>query len=93
MFLALSKGPAQGQQEKTLPVEATYLAWLDLREHVQVGDIQTFLLNEAKVAIHNGPVFAPDEQKPLYQGYVRVNFAMPRPILQEALERMARALG
>ncbi|WP_233554671.1 MalY/PatB family protein [Deinococcus cavernae] len=75
------------------PVEATYLAWLDLRTHAQTADIQNFLLNEAKVAIHNGPVFAPDAQKPLYQGFVRLNFATPRPILQDALERMAQALG
>lgn len=74
------------------PVEATYLAWLDLRDHPQAADLQNFLLSEAKVAIHNGPVFAPEAQKGLYQGYVRVNFATPRPILQEALERMAAAL-
>lgn len=78
---------------KFYPVEATYLAWLDLRGHAQAGDIQNFLLNEAKVALHNGPIFAPDEQKPLYQGFVRVNFALPRPLLQDALERLARALA
>ncbi|GAA5502486.1 cystathionine beta-lyase [Deinococcus xinjiangensis] len=75
------------------PVEATYLAWLDMRAYPQAGDIQNFLLDEAKVAIHNGPVFAHEEQKPLYQGFIRLNFATPRPILEDALERMAAALG
>ncbi len=74
------------------PVEATYLAWLDLRDHPQAADIQNFLLTEARVAIHNGPVFAPDALKPLYQGFIRLNFATPRPVLREALERMAGAL-
>lgn len=78
---------------KFYPVEATYLAWLDLRDHPQAGDIQNFLLNEARVAIHNGPVFAPETQKGLYQGFIRLNFATPRPVLQEALERMAAALA
>ncbi|WP_291424525.1 MalY/PatB family protein [Deinococcus sp.] len=74
-------------------VEATYLAWLDLRGHAEAGDIQNFLLKEGRVAIHNGPIFAPEEQQGEYQGFIRVNFAMPRPMLQEALERMAKALA
>lgn len=75
------------------PVEATYLAWLDLRAHPRAGDIKEFLLTEAKVAVHDGPVFAHDEQKRLFQGFIRLNFATSRPILQEALERMREALN
>ncbi|MBB5375030.1 cystathionine beta-lyase [Deinococcus metalli] len=73
--------------------EATYLAWLDLRDHPRAGDIQAFLLNEAKVAVHDGPVFAPEAQKAQYQGFVRLNFATSRAILTEALDRMATALN
>ena len=75
----------------TVP-EATYLAWLDLREHPEARRIQEFLLEEAKVAVHNGPTFAPGEQGAAYQGFVRLNFATSRAILTEALERIARAL-
>jgi cystathionine beta-lyase len=72
--------------------EATYLAWIDLREHPRAGDIQTFLLDEARIAVHDGPVFAPEAQKAQYQGFIRLNFATTRPILTEALTRMAAAL-
>lgn len=78
---------------KSHPVEATYLAWLDLRDHPKAGEIQKFLLDEAKVAIHNGPVFAPEGVRDQYQGYLRLNFATSRPILTDALDRMAAALG
>ncbi|SMB92662.1 MalY/PatB family protein [Deinococcus hopiensis] len=73
--------------------EATYLAWLDLRAHPRAEDIQKFLLEEARIAVHDGPVFAHAELKPEYQGFVRLNFATSRPLLIEALERMADALG
>lgn len=75
------------------PPEATYLAWLDLRAHPRAGDIQKFLLEEARIAVHDGPVFAPEDLKPRYQGFIRLNFATSRALLVEALERMARALG
>lgn len=78
---------------KFYPVQATYLQWLDLRAHPRAHDIQTFLLDEAKVAVHPGPLFAPDAQKSLYEGFVRVNFATSRPLLEEALTRMRDTLN
>lgn len=75
------------------PPEATYLAWLDLRAHPRAGDMQQFLLDEARIAVHNGPLFAPGELGTRYQGFVRLNFATSRALLIEALERMADALG
>lgn len=74
------------------PVESTYLAWLDLRGCPHAGNIQKFLLEEARVALHDGPTFAPEQFKPQTQGFVRLNFATSREILTEALERMRRAL-
>lgn len=73
--------------------EATYLAWLDLRAHPRADEMQQFLLDEARVAVHTGPLFAPEEVRSEYQGFVRLNFATSRPLLIEALERMAAALG
>lgn len=79
------------------PAEATYLAWLDLGDHPQVEanaqDRQSFLVQQAKVALNSGQMFAPEALKPLYRGFVRLNFATPRPLLNEALERLALALG
>lgn len=73
--------------------ESTYLAWIDLRAYGKGKEIQTFLLNEAKVAVHDGALFAPEGNKEHCTGYIRVNFATPRAILKEALERIARALN
>jgi cystathionine beta-lyase len=73
--------------------EATYLAWIDLRAHPRAGEIQKVLLEEAGLAVHNGPVFAPEALKPQYQGFVRVNFATSRALLAGGLERLAAALA
>ncbi len=75
------------------PVESTYLAWLDLRAHPQAANMQKFLLDGARVAVHDGPTFAPEAFKPGVQGFIRLNFATSREILQDALERLRAALG
>ena len=67
--------------------QATYLAWLDLRSHPRSADIQQFLLEEARIALNDGPTFGQG-----YQGFVRLNFATSRELLQEGLERLARAV-
>jgi cystathionine beta-lyase len=66
-------------------VQATYLAWLDYRTHPKAAEIGKYLLEEAKVALNEGPTFGKG-----YTGFVRLNFATSRTILSEALERMAR---
>ena len=68
------------------PPEATYLALLDFRAHSRAADIHTFLLEEARVALNDGPPFGPG-----YEGFVRLNFATSPEILEDALERIARA--
>lgn len=69
------------------PAEATYLAWLDCRELGLEPSPYKFFLERAKVATSDGEAFgAPG------RGFVRLNFATARPILAEALERMAKAL-
>jgi len=74
----------------TVP-NATYLAWLDFSEYVKSGKIQgspfDFFLQEAKVAFTDG--------KPFGEGcdnVVRLNFACPRVLLAEGLERMRKAV-
>ncbi len=70
------------------PPQATYLAWLDLREHPRAADIQAFLLEDAKIALNDGPPFGAG-----FQGFVRLNFATTRVILQDGLERLAHAVN
>ena len=68
------------------PPEATYLALLDLRAHPRHADIQQFLLQDAGVALNDGPTFGAG-----YQGFVRLNFATSPDILNEAIDRVVRA--
>ena len=69
---------------KTTPVEATYLAWLDCRG-LAVEDPARFF-EEAGVGVSDGATFAS-------RGFVRLNFGCPRSQLEEALDRMEKAVG
>lgn len=73
---------------RVYPAEATYLAWVDCSgSDAAGGDPYTFFLENAKVGLSNGEDFGPDGK-----GFVRLNFACPRPMLEEGLTRMRRAL-
>jgi cystathionine beta-lyase len=64
-------------------VEATYLAWLDVRE-LQLPDPVAFF-RRAGVVLSAGETFGAD-------GYVRLNFACPRALLEEGLKRIRTAV-
>jgi cystathionine beta-lyase len=69
------------------PPEGTYLAWLDCRA-LGLGDRPAeFFLEQAGVALTDGPACGT-----VGAGFVRLNFATPRPLLQQKVERMAAAL-
>ncbi|MBI2159917.1 MAG: pyridoxal phosphate-dependent aminotransferase [Candidatus Rokubacteria bacterium] len=71
------------------PPEATYLAWLDCRQAGIAGnDPFTFFLKQARVALNDGATFGRGGE-----GFVRLNFASPRAILVEGLDRMRDALA
>ena len=67
--------------------EGTYLAWLDCRAAGIPGRPGAFFLEAARVALNEGAAFGPGGE-----GFVRLNFACTRALLQEALERMKGAL-
>ncbi len=70
------------------PPEGTYLAWLDCRAlPVPDGDPYRFFLEQARVGLSNGANFGERGH-----GFVRLNFGCPRSLLEEGLERMARAI-
>ena len=77
----------------TVP-DATYLLWLDCKNLMGQGipaDFSSpleFFLQRAKVALNDGPPFGSGGEN-----FVRLNFACPRSMLTEALERMKTALG
>jgi len=69
--------------------DASFLVWIDARPiDDRVGDVKTFFLNEAKVNLYSGRVYGPGGE-----GFIRLNIGCARPLLQDALQRMAKALG
>jgi len=75
----------------TIP-EATFMIWLDcnpLHESGQItGSPFEFFLEKAKVALNDGAQFGPGGE-----GFVRLNFACPRSLLERALQRIKESLA
>ena len=67
--------------------EGTYLAWLDFRP-LELQTPAKLLFRKAGVALTDGA-----ECGDAGAGHVRFNFALPRPILREALDRMVHAIA
>jgi cystathionine beta-lyase len=65
------------------PVEATYLAWIDLRASQIENPIHFF--ESAGVGLQDGIEFGGP-------GFARLNFGCPRSLLERALARMKKAL-
>jgi len=64
---------------------ATYLAWLDARG-LGVKNAARFF-EDAGVGLSDGALFGEAGR-----GFVRLNFGCPRALLEEALQRMERAV-
>jgi len=83
---------------RTTVPDATYLLWLDCSQLVSSGEIPVggkivgspyeFFLKEAKVALNDGLPFGSGGEN-----FVRLNFGCPHSTLEQALERMKKALG
>lgn len=68
--------------------DATYLMWLDCRGlGMSQGDLNTFMIEKAGLGLSNGKGFAPS-----LEGYMRLNAACPRSVLEKAMEQMAAAV-
>lgn len=66
------------------PPDASYLAWIDFREHGLGDDPASILVDRAKVALSSGPVFGTAGT-----GFARLNFATSPDILREIVSRVA----
>jgi cystathionine beta-lyase len=65
--------------------EVTYLTWIDTRELAQrVGNPASWFETQG-VGLTDGAAFGSP-------GYLRLNFALPAALLDEALARMQRAI-
>ena len=69
--------------------EATYLAWVDLSRCLpDVKDLPGFFANEAGVLLEGGnSLFVGNAE-----GFVRLNLAMPRSIIETGMERIADSI-
>jgi cystathionine beta-lyase len=69
--------------------QATYLGWLDFREMgLSQEELESKITKDAKVFLDGGSWFGPGGE-----GFMRVNFACPRSILEEALNRIAKVMS
>ena len=74
---------------RVLPLEGTYLAWVDVSASGIDGDT-TYrrLLNDAHVAVNAGSMYGKSGTN-----YIRMNLACPRKRIEEALVRIAKTLN
>lgn len=74
---------------KVVKPEGTYLAWLDCRElSEKTGGLREFFVHKAGVGLNDGIMFGKDGA-----GFQRMNFACPRALLLEGLQRIESAVG
>jgi len=69
--------------------EATYLAWVNISAYVSKDvDLPLYFANNAGVLLEGGNMFVADSD-----GYIRLNLACPRTVLEEGLKRICRLLN
>jgi cystathionine beta-lyase len=74
---------------KLIEPEGTFLLWLDFRElGLGVRQLETFLTTEARMATNPGQWFGREGV-----GFVRINIACPRAVLNTALNQLEKAVN
>lgn len=71
-----------------LAPQGTYLAWLNTSGLSLPPNAQQFMLQQAQVAVVDGA-----ECGSGLEGFLRMNFAMPRPLLIQTVQQMADAVA
>lgn len=75
-------------QYPVLPLEGTYLAWIDCRATGMTSEtLADRLLTEGRLFINPGSIYGPAGE-----GFIRLNIACPRTLLTDGLERLKKAL-
>ena len=73
----------------SMPLEATYLAWVDFEGTGMTRDQFTDRVQkDARIAVNHGPTFGTGGES-----FLRFNFAAPRAQVIEAVERMQKAFA
>ena len=70
-----------------VPLEGTYLAWVDFRQlEPDPEKLEQIMTRKAKVALDEGYIFGPEGN-----GFERINLAAPRAVIEQILSRIAAA--
>lgn len=70
-----------------ISLEATYLVWIDTSAlNMKSEEVAKFLLEHGKVRLNEGTMYGEAGE-----GFIRLNIACPRNMLQEGLNRMKKA--
>jgi cystathionine beta-lyase len=74
---------------RSMPLEATYLAWVDFAgTGMERAEFTARVEKEAQIAVNYGPSFGMGGET-----FLRFNLATPRARVAEAVERLGRAFG
>jgi len=69
---------------RVIPTEATYLTWLDFRDYELSSDeLKQGVIKKAGLGLNDGPMFGPGGE-----GFQRINIALSRAKLLDALDRL-----
>lgn len=69
------------------PLQGTYLTWIDLSAYGLAGEAGEIVLERGRLLVNSGSTFGAG-----YAGSIRMNIATPRPILEQAIERLAKTV-
>lgn len=84
----LAQGLERVPEIRMIPSEGTYFAWLDCRALGMEQDaLDQFFVDRVKLGLNSGRSFGPDGA-----GFLRLNFACPRAVAAEAVERIVTQL-
>ncbi len=74
---------------RPMALEATYLAWIDFTAlGLSSDELFRRSVERARVVPHKGSIFGKGGE-----GWLRLNFAMPRPVLERAVDGLAEAFA
>lgn len=74
---------------KSMPLEATYLAWVDFSgTGMDQAEFTRRVEQEARIAVNHGPSFGTGGES-----FLRFNIAAPKTVVEDAVGRLARAFG
>lgn len=74
---------------QVLKLEGTYLVWVDISATgLKADELTNELLQQGKVMVNSGALYG----KTTGEDYLRLNIAMPRSLMLEALQRIAQVL-